>query len=310
MSKKILIIGSGIAGISASLKLNSYGLSSTIVDKGNFIGGRMSTREIKIESNSKFFFHGAQFFTAKTDKFKQIIQTGIKKNYIKEFGNFYPKRYRGNTTMREFLVNLTKQFQIKQKIKILKVEPNENRINVFDDINKEWVSYDAVISTVPAPQNYQLLDKFPSLQNTLKTGSYHACIALMFSFDQIPFNLKAYYDFYKKQGILSWMAAGSDLNVWTAHTNENFSDLNYDKDADFLREKIICSIKNFFFMSKINFHGLHVWKYAKVNKKCLGLQIDPKYPIAIAGDILEGSNVEAAFISGDKAADLIFERIK
>ena len=51
MSKKILIIGSGIAGISSSLKLKSYGLNSMIVYKGNFIGGRISTREIKIESN-------------------------------------------------------------------------------------------------------------------------------------------------------------------------------------------------------------------------------------------------------------------
>ena len=50
MSKKILIIGSGIAGIAASLKLKSYGLESTIVDKGNFIGGRIGTREKKILS--------------------------------------------------------------------------------------------------------------------------------------------------------------------------------------------------------------------------------------------------------------------
>ena len=47
MSKKILIIGSGIAGISASLKLKSYGFETTIVDKGNFIGGRIGTREKK-----------------------------------------------------------------------------------------------------------------------------------------------------------------------------------------------------------------------------------------------------------------------
>ena len=44
MSKKVIIIGSGIAGISASLKLKSYGIYSIILDKGNFIGGRISTR--------------------------------------------------------------------------------------------------------------------------------------------------------------------------------------------------------------------------------------------------------------------------
>ena len=56
MSKKVLIIGSGIAGIAASLKLKSYGLGSTIVDKGNFIGGRIGTREEKVGKNTYYFF--------------------------------------------------------------------------------------------------------------------------------------------------------------------------------------------------------------------------------------------------------------
>ena len=61
MSKKILIIGSGIAGISASLKLNSYGFNSVVVDKGKFLGGRIATRELKIGKNSNFFFMALSF---------------------------------------------------------------------------------------------------------------------------------------------------------------------------------------------------------------------------------------------------------
>ena len=180
---------------------------------------------------------------------------------------------------------------------------------MLDDSNNNYVNYDAVISTPPAPQNYQLLNEFPFLQETLKTGSYHACIALMFSFEKTPTQLKNYYDFYKKPGILSWMAAGSNLNLWTAHTNEEFSDLNFYKSKDFLKEEIMSSIKKFFIRSKINFHSLHIWKYAKVKKISKGTQIDPKLPIAIAGDFMEGPNVESAFISGQKAAKLIFNRL-
>ena len=309
MSKKVIIIGSGIAGISSSLKLKSYGISSIILDKGNFIGGRISTREVQNDSNSSFFFHGAQFFTAKTSEFKKIIRKGIKGGYIKEFGNFNPKRYRGNKTMRGFLLNLSKELQIQQKVKITDIKPDNKRIKVLDNKINEWISYDAVISTLPAPQNYKLLNQFPSLQKTLKTGSYHACIALMFTLDQIPFDLKTHYDFYKKPGILSWMAYGSHSNVWTALTNEQFSNLNYNKDSDFIKEKIMSSIKQFFINSKITFHSLHVWRYAKVANRCLGPQIDPQYPVAIAGDFMEGPNVEAAFISGNKAANLIFYRL-
>ena len=310
MSKKVIIVGSGIAGISSSLKLKSYGINSVILDKGNFIGGRISTREVKIGSSSSYFFHGAQFFTAKTHEFKKIICTGVNGKYIKEFVNFDPKRYRGNKTMREFLLNSSKDLHIQQKVKIIGIKADNYKIKVLDNKVKEWIICDGVISTLPAPQNYELLNQFPSLQKTLNTGSYHACIALMFSFDEIPCGLNTYYDFYKKPGILSWMASGSNLNVWTAHTNEKFSGLNYHKDKNFLKEKIMSSIKQFFFSSKIKFHSLHVWRYAKVAKKCIGPQIDPKYPVAIAGDFLEGPNVEAAFISGNKAANLIFDRLK
>ena len=310
MSKKVIIIGSGIAGISSSLKLKSYGINSIIVDKGNFIGGRISTREVKSDSSLSFFFHGAQFFTAKTREFKKIISIGVNGKYIKEFGNFDPKRYRGNKTMRDFLLNLSKKLHIQQKVKIIGIKPDNNKIKVLDNEINEWVSYDGVISTLPAPQNYELLNQFPSLQKTLKTGTYHACIALMFTFDEIPFDLKTHYDLYKKPGILSWMASGTNLNVWTAHTNEKFSDLNYNKDRDFLKKEIMSYINQFFSRSKIKFHSLHIWRYAKVATKCVGRQIDPKYPVAIAGDFLEGPNVESAFISGDKAADLIFDRLK
>ena len=74
MSKKILIIGSGIAGISSSLKLKSFGLESTIIDKGDFIGGRVGTKNIESKDDSNYFLHGAQFFTAKSDNFKKVIQ--------------------------------------------------------------------------------------------------------------------------------------------------------------------------------------------------------------------------------------------
>ena len=148
MSKKVIIIGSGIAGISSSLKLKSYGINSIILDKGNFIGGRISTREVKIGSISSYFFHGAQFFTGKTHEFKKIISTGVNKKYIKEFGNFDPKRYRGNETMRDFLLNLSNELHIQQKVKIIGIEPNNDKIKILDNKIKKWISFDGLISTL------------------------------------------------------------------------------------------------------------------------------------------------------------------
>lgn len=313
MSKKILIIGSGIAGIASSLKLKSHGVEATIVDKGNFIGGRMGTRDFKIKDKSHYFFHGAQFFSAKSDNFQKVIQNGVNKKYIKVYGSFSPPRYRGFKSMRNFLVNLSQNINIIQNVKVTHLMPYNDKISVLDNKNSVWQTYDGVISTLPAPQNLYLMKKFPTLKKTLKTASYDACIAVMFFFNKNPKNIPYFFDYYNKQGILSWMAAGSSLRFWTAHAQGAFSNKSLSKDKALVKNQIFSEIEKIIYPFekniKINFHSLQIWKYAKVTKISSGPQIDSKFPIAIAGDFMEGPNVESAFISGEKAADLIFERL-
>ena len=222
MSKKILIIGSGIAGIAASLKLKSYGLESTIVDKGNFIGGRIGTREEKVGKNTYYFFHGAQFFTAKNNNFKKVINLGIKEHYIKTFGDFSPPRFRGFPTMRNFLSNISKDINIQQNFKITGLKKINKKISALDEKSKSWNVFDAVISTIPAPQNLELMNNFPVLKQSLKTASYDACMALMFYFDEHPLKIPDYFEFYNNTSILSWMAASNNKRYWTAHTKGSY----------------------------------------------------------------------------------------
>ena len=313
MQKKVLVIGSGIAGISASLKLKTYGVDSIIIDKGRFIGGRISSREKKCANDANYFFHGAQFFTANSKSFKKVIEQGIKNNSIKEFGNFHPPRFRGHKTMREFLTNLTLGLNVQQNTRITGLKPSQKGISVLNEKIKTWQNFDAVISTIPSPQNFSLMENFPELRNTLDKSSYDSCIALMFSFDETPKNIPSYFDLHKKTGILSWMACGSNLNLWTAHTKGSFANKNLNQNKDQLKKEILLAIQKVFskFQNslEINFHSLHIWKYAKVKKISYGIQIDPVFPIALAGDFMEGSNIESAFISGEKAADLIFNRL-
>jgi predicted NAD/FAD-dependent oxidoreductase len=109
------------------------------------------------------------------------------------------------------------------------------------------------------------------------------------------------------------MAASNNKRYWTAHTKGSYSNLNLDTNKLLIKNEILSSIIDFLsaFMNRpnINFSSLHVWKYAKIKQIVVGKQIDPEYPIAIAGDFMEGPNVESAFISGEKAAELIFNRL-
>ena len=100
---KVVVVGAGISGCVCAYRLAEQGHDVVLVEKGRGVGGRMSTRRMA----GARIDHGAQFFTAKSDNFKKIIEQGIKNNFIEEFGKFNPPRYRGYKSMRNFLSNLT-----------------------------------------------------------------------------------------------------------------------------------------------------------------------------------------------------------
>lgn len=62
-NKKIAIIGAGVSGLIVANEV-------TIFDKSRGIGGRMATRRV----DNYHFDHGAQFFTAKSEEFKELCQ--------------------------------------------------------------------------------------------------------------------------------------------------------------------------------------------------------------------------------------------
>ncbi|TAG26337.1 MAG: FAD-dependent oxidoreductase [Burkholderiales bacterium] len=67
--RHIAIIGAGMAGITAARTLIQAGFKVTVLDKSRGAGGRMSTRRTEFGS----FDHGAQYFTVRDDRFRQMM---------------------------------------------------------------------------------------------------------------------------------------------------------------------------------------------------------------------------------------------
>ena len=67
----VIIIGSGLSGVTAARYLTSKGKDCLILDKGRRIGGRCSTKR----KDGMTFNHGAQFFTAKHEEFIEVVDT-------------------------------------------------------------------------------------------------------------------------------------------------------------------------------------------------------------------------------------------
>jgi len=69
----ILIIGGGMAGLSAASALAATGARIIVLDKGRGPGGRMAARRVEIAGEQVSFDHGAQYFTARDPDFQAEV---------------------------------------------------------------------------------------------------------------------------------------------------------------------------------------------------------------------------------------------
>jgi predicted NAD/FAD-dependent oxidoreductase len=66
-NRSCLIVGAGIAGLTAAAALEARGWAVVLLDKGRGPGGRMATRRI----GESRLDHGAQFFTVRDARFRE-----------------------------------------------------------------------------------------------------------------------------------------------------------------------------------------------------------------------------------------------
>ena len=125
----LLIIGSGISGLSAYLEAKKKKINNIlIIDKGFHVGGRICSKNL----NNIYFNHGAPFICRSKIKKslsffnllkhnKNISRTVIKNIYNKSQIVYYP-----SPMMRSFFDDFNNNVIIKQKTKAINVEKDGN----------------------------------------------------------------------------------------------------------------------------------------------------------------------------------------
>ena len=73
-----LIIGAGMAGLTAANLLQNAGWAVTVVDKSRGVGGRMATRRL----GASRFDHGAQFFTVRDAGFQATTDKWMANGWV------------------------------------------------------------------------------------------------------------------------------------------------------------------------------------------------------------------------------------
>ena len=181
----ILIVGAGMAGLTAATALQATGYSVRVIDKGRAVGGRLASRRI----GAATFDHGAQFMTARDSRFAAMIdqwrEAGVVEEWYRHSGEGsegYP-RWRGCPTMTAVAQHLARPLHllVEKRVVALRRDPAGW---VAALASGETLLAHAVLLTPPVPQSLALLDAGrmelpPATRTHLESIDYERCLAVM-----------------------------------------------------------------------------------------------------------------------------------
>jgi len=323
--KSCLIVGAGMSGLTAAIALQKNGWNVTLADKGRGVGGRMATRRIGGTS----FDHGAQFFTARDNRFQHAIEQWERDNVVKPwFTEGGHPRYRAVSGMNGLAKHLAKTLDVRSDTPIKTVEPGTHGWIAVTAAG-ERIHADALLLTAPAPQSAALLagraaELAPSILAALQSIEFEPCFALLVSLAG-PSLIPASGYVRIEDGPVEWIADNtrkgiSDANAHsgaalTVHARADFSRRYLESPQDEVA-KILLEASMPWFGEKVGVNTsvdkerwqLHRWRYSKPvadrdRPSCLFT--NHPSPLAVAGDAFGASRVESAFLSGLAAAEKI-----
>lgn len=325
----VAVIGAGISGLTCARTLADHGFPVTIFEKSRGVGGRMATRRT---DDGFQFDHGAQYFTARDNRFKRYVNSWMEDGIIKPWRGRIVVLENGEITgeksgtdrfvavprMNAICKHLASDLDIQLETRICPLERNANTWRLRDDQGKSLGHFDVAVVSAPAAQTAELLDAAPKLAAHAKQCDMHGCWAVMLAF---PNRLDL--DFvggFVHDSPLSWIARNSskpnrneDHETWVLHASAEWTHDHLDESAEYVEELLCAEFWKAVGLppTKTNYRIAHRWRYAiptePLSDSCL---FDAEMQVAGCGDWCAGPRVEGAFLSGAASAGRVMGLLK
>jgi renalase len=297
---KTIIIGAGMAGLSAARILTQKGHEVTVLDKGRGVGGRMSTRTI---DNAKAD-HGAQYFSVKTSEFQTLISELQSENVTAEWqlAQRDNVRYVGAKGMNMIPKKMASTLNVLVNEKVILIENNTVKTesgNIYD--------FDKLVITLPIPQVIDLfqnskIDFSENDKKVLNQIEYQPCIAVMAVLRE-PTEIVSGGIILENQPV-AWIADNFQKGITetptaTIHASAAYSAERFDDDLQEVAKEMLASVNQYIKPENIISFQTHRWKFSNATKRSEQpfYQIENKN-IYLGGDGFGIGNVEGAFLSG------------
>ena len=297
---KIIIIGAGMAGLSAARILTQKGHEVIVLDKGRGVGGRMSTRTIK---NAKAD-HGTQYFSVKTPEFQTLISELQSDNITAEWHLAQREnvRYIGAEGMNAIPKKMASSLPVLINEKVVLIDNNTVKTesgNIYD--------FDNLLITMPIPQVIDLfenskIDFSEKDKSVIAEIEYEPCMAVVAVLKE-PTKIVSGGIILENQPI-SWIADNfqkgiTQIPTVTIHASSAYSAKRFDDNVDEVAKDMLSSVNQYVNSENIISSQTHRWRFSNATKRYEAhfYQIENQ-AIYLAGDGFGIGNVEGAFLSG------------
>lgn len=320
------IIGGGISAAACGQVLRDRGFKIEVLEKSRGVGGRMATRRTEHGP----FDHGAQYFTARDERFRELIRQACDRQAAQRWdgrigelksGRFHPssnkERFVGTPTMNALVKMIWADQAIQTNVRVTVVEGHPGEWYAVDQDAKRHGPFRVVISTAPAEQSSVLLAPSDELRSEAEKVRTDPCWAVMLS---LPKDDSIVWDgAFVNDHPISWISRNASKpqrppqpDNYVVHASPDWSRANIQcENADVTRRLL----DDFTLVTGLTTENslycqAHRWMYSipatPLERPFL---FDAKLQLAACGDWCGGPRVEGAYLSGRQLGEHLAEAL-
>jgi len=339
----VLVVGAGLAGLTAAAALADRGRTVRLLDKAAGPGGRLATRRI----DGATLDHGAQFFTVRSDEFTSLTRrwraggvpieqwssgfvqaSDIRDGHdgITSTGGDGHARYSVRGGMNELARALARDLAVGrpparfvpgEQVTAVWVRDGRWHVAATGADGPSMHRAGALLCTPPVPQTLALFARggtrlSTQIAATLDAITYDPCLALLVVLDGDPV-LRGPGGVQFASGPVRWLADNARKDVSarpaiTVHASGPWSRAWFDADDDEVGSTLHAWLRPWLGDARVVASQITRWRYAQprdlVEQAALATDIDGAH-VAFAGDAFGHARVEGAARSGLAAAEAL-----
>lgn len=329
----VVVVGAGLAGLTAGRALRAEGASVVLLDKGRRPGGRCATRRL----GGQPLDTGAQFLTVRSEAFRALVDRWRGQGVgIREWAHGFARadavtagptsaqtsddghpRYSVTGGMNGLAAHLARDLDVRCSVHVTRIEGDDEGWTITSRDGGVAARGRALLLTPPVPQTLALLDAggvaLPAaVEGRLRRMAYERCLTLLLRLDAAP-ALPPPGAVQFAGGPVTWLAdnvakGAAGRPAVTVHAGPEHSARHYEDPDDVVVDGLLEAVRPWLSGARVTATEVFRWRYSKplepTDDGALDVALDRRR-LVVAGDALAGAKVEGAVTSGLAAARLL-----